>query len=752
MVSRRAFVALPPAALLSSLLADSAHATLDGGDVTQWVDPFIGTDGTGHVTPAASVPFGMVMPGPDRGNRGWSYSSGYQWRAPRTLGFSNTHISGAGINELGDVLLMPSAGRNWTLQTTDFSSVHDPRSESARPGVYRITLPDHGVRVELTASTRVAVHRWTFARSGPVQVLVDLHHGLHFVTGSRVLSSESAVDVARGEITGTVHARNWVERQASFIVQFDRPIRQVLRLPDQPESLEGAGPQAPRYLLSFEAPANRVMEVRVALSTVDVTGARQNLEEGHGRTFNDIRAAADAQWQTLLGRLRIDADARTRRIFYSALYRACLHPSNIADLAPGGRGRVRGPRGEVIELAEPRYDSTLSLWDTFRAVHPLHTLIAPERVRGYVDTFLAHHRQMGFLPLWTAWGRETFTMIGNPALPVMAEAITKGFVDPALARDALRAMVETSTQSRRGVPSFAQQDWTLYDTHNHLPIDLYAGGEAVSKTLEYGIGDDAVARIARQLGEQEIANRFERRSRGWRHLWDVNTQVMRGRSSTGAWRMPFDPLIATSPMNNPGDYTEANAWQYTATPALHDAAGYRDLLGGPAALERWLDQFFGTSMPKNLADKHLGQEAMIGQLAHGNEPSHHIPWLYAFTPSPEKGHALVARIAREFYSDSPDGIIGNDDCGQMGAWYVFAALGFYPVQPASGSYVTGVPLVRAAQLWRAGRDPLSITPGRDSGVSMDGQRVDPTSLPHTALQTGARLRLGSAAMKRSSRG
>jgi predicted alpha-1,2-mannosidase len=475
----------------------------------------------------------------------------------------------------------------------------------------------------------------------------------------------------------------------------------------------------------------------VALSTVDVAGARGNLAEADGRSFERVRSDATAAWQRLLGRVQIDADARTSRIFFSAMYRTLLHPSDIAD----ADGRVRGPRGGLLLAPGRRYDSTLSLWDTFRAVHPLHTLLVPERVAGNVGSLLAHHRQMGWLPLWTAWGRETYTMIGNPALPVLADAVAKGF-DGFNARDVLAAMVETSTRDRPDAPPWAQRLWTLYERFGWLPFDLHEAGESVSKTLEYGIGDDAVARVARLLGEIELAERFARRAAGWRQLWDAGTQTLRGKDSTGRWREPFDPLAATSPMNNPGDYTEANAWQYTATPALHDAAGFRDLLGGPAALEAWLDRFFATPMPN--PDKHLGQEAMIGQLAHGNEPSHHIPWLYAFTPNPTKGHAMVERIAREFYGDKPDGIVGNDDCGQMGAWFVFAALGLYPVQPASGHYVAGRPLVREANLTLQGGRRLRIVKSgrRGGGLRFNGQALDPTAVPHRLLVQGGVLEFG----------
>lgn len=710
------------------VLAAGVLDVVSAGSLTGYVDPFIGTDGTGHVMPGASMPWGMVAPGPDQAGGGWDYTSGYQYRTPTLLGFSNTHISGAGIPELGDVLLQPAYGLRWHALSTDFATPYDKVSETASPGYYAVRLPKHAVNVELTATGRVALHRYTFDRTGRVQVLLDLQHGLLYGDGPRVRSAQAQVAAEAGEVGGTVHTRGWTEREASFVVRFDRPIAAQLQLPPRPGEL------GPRYVFSFDVGDDRTLQARVALSTVDVAGARRNLAQADGLTFDAARARADAAWDALLGRIEIEADDRTRRIFYSALYRTLLHPSDIAD----ADGRVRGPRGDVIQAPGGRYDSTLSLWDTFRAVHPLYTLVYPERVAGFVNTMLAHHRQQGYLPLWTAWGRETHTMIGNPALPVIADAVVKGF-DGFDRSEALRAMVETSTRERPGVPAWAQSSWKLYVKYGYLPFDL-EDGESVSKTLEYGYGDDAVARVARVLGDTATADVFARRAAGWQRLFDPSTRVVRGKDSQGRWREPFDPLRATSPLNNPGDYTEANAWQYTATPALHDAAGFREALGGAAGLEDWLDTFFSLPVPN--PDRHLGQEAMIGQYAHGNEPSHHIAWLYALTDSPGKGDALVARIAREFYSDRPDGIIGNDDCGQMSAWLVFATLGFYPLQPASGTYVAGVPLVPRARVHLAQGRTLNIGRADAGGATLQGKALPRTAMPHAALAGGGSLRLG----------
>jgi predicted alpha-1,2-mannosidase len=417
-----------------------------------------------------------------------------------------------------------------------------------------------------------------------------------------------------------------------------------------------------------------------------------------------------------------------------------LHPSDIAD----ADGRVRGPTGQVIPARGGSYYSTLSLWDTFRGVHPLLTLIAPERVDGFVLTLLEHHKAMGYLPLWTAWGRETWTMIGNPALPVISDAVAKGFKGFSHA-EALQAMVQTSTDPRPKAAAWAQREWADYMAYGYIPFDKISN-ESVSQTLELGIGDNAVARVARSLGKTDLMRTFEARAQGFRRLYDAETRMMRGRDSMGVWRVPFDPLTPTSPLSNPGDYTEANAWQYTLTPALHDPQGLIELMGGPKAFEEWLDQFFTVQAPGD--NKHLGQEALIGQYAHGNEPSHHIAYLYAYTPSPWKGHARIAEIMRRFYTDKPSGITGNDDCGQMSAWYVLSTLGFYPVIPDSGEYVLGAPQVTRADIQLDVGRSLRIKAMNRGGnkvyaqfATLNGKPVNPIFLRHADITGGGELRI-----------
>ena len=712
-----------------------------------WVNPFVGTDGTGHTFPGAAIPFGMVAPSPDMRDGGWDFTSGYQYQEKRLMGFSNTHMSGTGIPDLGDILLQPCSGNCWTNESKNFASDYDKKSETAHPGFYAVTLPQHQVKVELTATQRVAVQRYTFLahKNTPsvAQVLADFQHGLQYGETARVIDSSVQVDAAKGEIVGTLHVKGWTDRQAAFVVKFSQPILRFEQLPAQKNE------QAPRYILTFNLDKTHQITSRIALSTVDIEGARANLAEHINTPFATIKNAASAQWNSLLGRVDITAPTHQKKTFYTALYHSFLHPSDVADID----GRVRGPSGEIIHTKTGHYYSTLSLWDTFRAQSPLMTVLVPERVDGFIQTLINHHQQQGYLPLWTAWGQETWCMIGNPALPIMADAIAKGF-NGFDTNAALKAMVETSTLPRKNVPDFAQHDWTNYIQYGYLPFDMEAG-ESISRALEYGVGDDAVARVAKQLGKSALAAQFNQRAQGYRKVFDAETKTMRGRDSHGQWRTPFNPITPTSPLNNPGDYTEANAYQYTLTPALHDPQGLTQLMGGAAALETWLDTFFSQKMPSENRD--LGQEALIGQYAHGNEPSHHIAFLYNYTNTPWKGAARIAQIATEFYSDKPDGLIGNDDCGQMSAWYVFATLGLYPAVPASGEFVLGSPLIKDATLHLTNGKTLHISApnapqlGQKTAPNMfanqvflNGKEIDKLHISYAALMQGGELKIAYA--------
>jgi len=692
----RTIVCSLPVVVILMFLLPGCHRSITES-YTQFVNPFIGTDGTGHTFPGPSLPFGMVQPGPDNRDNGWDYTSGYQYRDSTILGFSQTRASGTGINEFGDILLQPFIQTN---TEHSYAQQYFKHTEKAVPGYYTVELANK-VKVELTCTERVAFHKYSYPAS-TAGLLVDFQHGLRFLTDSLVLASEVIVENNRF-LKGYCKTKNWVERTYFFVVELQEPFTRYEVLP--PAKKE----KAPRYLLHF-ALKQKELSVKVALSTVSVQGAEKNMRvECPNWNFNDIRQKADRAWNDYLSRIEIEAPLNDKQVFYSALYRLLLQPSNIADVD----GRYRGADDLVHQSTSKSgaYYSTLSLWDTYRAAHPLYTIIVPERVNDFVATLLQHSRQAGFLPIWTAWAKDNYCMIGNHAIPVIADAYAKGFrgFDTA---DALHQMVQSTTVNH------INSNWRLLNQYGYYPFDSL-DNEAVSRTLEHGVDDYCIALMAKQMGNDSLAGLYMRRSFYYKNLFDPQTQLMRGKDSKGNWRVPFDPLKATSPMNNPGDYTEANAWQYFWTPAQYDVEGLVQLLGGPAAFEKHLDSFF-TIKTLN-PNKHLGQEAMIGQYAHGNEPSHHVAYLYAYTKNPQKGHRLIAEVCKRFYNNSPAGLIGNDDCGQMSAWYIFSMLGFYPVNPANASFVQGYPQVNRAII-KSGNKTIVVQKNADGQLLINGYR------------------------------
>jgi len=638
----------------------------------QYVNVFIGTDGTGHTFPGPSMPFGMVQPGPDNRDQGWNHTSGYQYQDSIILGFSQTRFSGTGINEMGDVLLLPFAKNpNEILKNRYYKD-----SEKARVGYYSLLKKD-GVKVELSCSERVAIHRYTFPTE-EASVLANLQHGLRFLTDSLVLESEVQIEDHQ-TISGYCHTKNWVERKYFFVIKFDKPFIKYEQLEKGPKE------NAPKYILTFNLGKNKILLAKISLSSVDVAGAKRNMQtEVPGWDFEKVKQNAENTWNQYLGRIEIKAKTKQKEIFYTSLYHLFLQPSNIADVD----GKYRGADDQIALAPNKEYYSTLSIWDVYRGAFPLLQIIAPEKINGIINSMLLHHKAAGFLPIWTAWGQDNYCMIGNHAIPMILSAYNKGFTGFDK-NEALKAMVETSTISH------INSDWELYNKYGYYPFDKL-DNEAVSRTLESGFDDWCVAQMASETGDKSTAETFYKRAACFKNLFDPETKMFRGKDTQGNWRTPFDPLAATSPMNNPGDYTEANGWQYFWTPAQFDIDGMKKLLGGDEAFTRQLDDFFTTEGGN--ANKFLGQEAMIGQYAHGNEPSHHIVYLYAFSNTPKIGQKYIHRIINDFHNNTPGGMIGNDDCGQMSAWYILSCLGFYPVNPAGNEFVFGSPQLEKAIL------------------------------------------------------
>lgn len=688
------------------------------------VNPFIGTDGTGHTFPGPSMPFGMVQPGPDNKDYGWNHTSGYQYKDTLLLGFSQTRFSGTGINEMGDVLLLPINPKKDKLKNAYFK-----KTEKAAVGYYALRKKDE-VFVELTCTDRVALHKYRFPEK-EAQVLVDTQHGLRFVfdeNNPKGLVVESDVRIENDStISGYCSTQNWVNRSYFFTLTFSQAFKSSTKVTGKPNN------KAPKFLLDFILENKRELLVKIALSSVSVSNAKENMQaELPHWNFKEVRKANEVAWNRYLNRIEISGSQKQKELFYTALYHVLLQPSNIADV----NGQYRGADDKMATAPNNEYYSTLSIWDIYRGAFPLLQLVVPERINGIVNSMLLHHKAKGFLPIWTAWGQDNYCMIGNHAIPMILNAVENGFsgFDK---EEAFRAMYETATKSH------INSDWELYNAYGYYPFDKL-DNEAVSRTLESGYDDWCVAEMARKLGKHSEQKEFEKRSNYYKNLFDEQTGFFRGKDTNGNWRTPFDPLTATSPLNNPGDYTEANAWQYFWTPTQYDIPGVRTLLGGETAFRKKLDEFFTTEALN--PNKFLGQEAMIGQYAHGNEPSHHIIYLYAFTDTPKVGQKYIHKVINDFHNNTPDGMIGNDDCGQMSAWYILSTLGFYPVNPASGTFVLGVPQVKEAKLLlNSGTEFLIKAKGYTKNTIyrndcyLNGTKRTDNQISHQQIQQGGTL-------------
>lgn len=667
------------------------------------VDPFIGTGVEGHTYPGAVAPFGMVQLSPDTDTgcvirECYSHAAGYRYEDPTIEGFSHTHFSGAGHSDLGDILVMPVSGDAvsidpGTLEAPGYRSRFSHASEVASPGYYAVTLDGPSVRAELTAGTRIGVHRYTFPRGRAAHLVIDLRSSLYNYPG-KVLWSGLRLS-ADGTLTGFRETRGWAPgRKLYFAMRFSAPLVDHAFL-NQETDVAYRGFQAPGRGVDAVAERlgralvarldfgrlDRPLEVRVGISGVDEAGAIANLDS-EPWDFDAVRARTEAAWDEALGAIEVDAPAPMRATLYTALYHSLLAPSIWSD----ADGRYRGPDDQIHVADGYTFRSTFSLWDTFRAEHPLLTLIQPEQTTSDVVRSLVASQQVsphGLLPVWQFAGRETWTMIGYHSVSVIADAYMKGLrgFDADAALNAMVASAEYAPYGGLGD----------YMRLGYVPIDREP--EAASKTVEYAYDDWAIARMARAMERGDIAARFERRARNWRNSFDARSGWLRARLSSGAFREPFDPTA----INYGSDYTEGNAWQYSWF-VPHDQAGLFRLIGGDARAVAKLDAMFDYDV-STLDYSHAEDIAgLIGQYIHGNEPSHHVAYLYVYAGEPWRTQERLRQIVESQYRPTPDGLSGNDDVGQMSAWLVFTALGFYPVAPGSNEYVIGRPFVSRATL------------------------------------------------------
>lgn len=644
---------------LTAAVALATIFSVSAQDYTQYVNPFIGTGGHGHVFLGANVPFGNIQAGPTQKKQGWDWCSGYHYSDSTVIGFGQMHLSGTGIGDLGDVSLLPMT--NPSQREVKFSH----KAEYVRPGYYSVMLAS-GIRVELTATQRVAFHRYSFpADATKGYIALNLAQGI----GWDKMTSCKFKQESDKTVTGFRMSEGWAKDQrVYFVAEFSEPVK----LEENERDTIG---------IFSVASTNQPLLVKVGISAVSVENARENLQqELPGWNFASVVSKANADWNSELSKIAIKTqDERAKRIFYTALYHTMIAPSVFSDV----NGEYRGADGKTHKGDFTDY-TTFSLWDTYRAAFPLMTLIQPEMQRDLAETMLHIFKQQGKLPVWHLMGNETDCMVGNPGIPVLVDIALKGFnVDKKAVFEAVKA---SAMRDDRGMG--------LLKKYGYIPCDLDPEKETVAKGLEYALADACIAKLAKQLGKTEDYKYFYKRSQSYRDFYfDKQTKFMRGVTSDHKFREPFDPF---STVHRQDDYTEGNAWQYVWL-VPHDVHGLVAAFGGEKPFVSKLDSLF-------IVNGDMGAEAspditgLIGQYAHGNEPSHHILYMYNYVGQPWKGADKIRYVLANLYHDDFDGLSGNEDVGQMSAWYILSSVGFYQVDPAGGRYVFGSPLFDEATL------------------------------------------------------
>ena len=668
-------------------------ATAATQNLTQYVNQYVGTGGHGHTFMGANVPFGLVQLGPTEPTRGWDWCSGYYYDDDELIGFGHMHLSGTGIGCLGDVAFLPV--KDFKQTSTRFK--HE--AEKVHPGYYSVQLTDPNVLVELTATERCGFHRYTFKNGAKAQLALDLSQCIGWdKLNDCLLTQESAT-----RLTGFRRSNGWAaDRRIYFSIDFSQPVT-VHRL----DSME-------RVVVSV-ADNTKPLLVKVALSPVSIDKAKLNMQaELAGWDFDAAVKQADEAWNRELARIEIQTNDRTKkRVFYTAMYHLMTSCSKFNDVDR----EYRGADGKVHKADFTNY-TTLSLWDTYRAAHPLMTVAFPEMQRDFAQTFLNIYKQQGRLPVWHLMGSETDCMVGNPGAIVLADLTMKGFVeDKELALEALKA---TQMKDIRSLG--------LLKKHGYIPWNLEPENETVAKALEYCAADDGVAKVAKLLGKKDDYEYFFNRSRSYKKYYDPETRFLRAVDTDGKFRLPFNPFFAEHRTN---DYTEGNAWQYTFL-VPHDVKGLIKLFGSDKAFMSKLDSlFFVEGWAGDNASPDMS--GMTGQYAHGNEPSHHVIYMYNYAGRPDKAAPLLRKMLNEMYLDQPDGLSGNEDVGQMSAWYILSSVGLYQVDPVGGRFVIGSPLFDKATVNVGGGKTFTVVAknNSDKNIYVQSARLNGKTLKNS---------------------
>ena len=695
-----------------------------------YVDPYIGTGGHGHTFLGVTTPFGAVQIGPNNINKGWDWCSGYHYSDSIVIGFSHLHLNGTGCSDTGDILFMPYTGKARTQPGTQqdplagYASYYSKDNERALPGYYEVLLKTHRTKVELTASDRVAFHRYTFPKDVEKHVMINLKDA----NGDDRPTDTYLEQINDTVIRGYRYSTGWSKKQQIyFSAVFSQPVHLTL----YHDSVQVAGNRLQGLDVKGNvavAPVVEELGVKVGISPVSMENAMDNIgQEIKDWNFENIVAETTGKWNAELSKLQVETtDTVAKRIFYTALYHAFMQPIMFNDCS----GEYRGTDKNIY--GDPGFTNytVFSLWDTYRAAHPLYTLVQPERVPDFINSMLAIYEQQGRLPVWHLYGSDTNEMIGIQSVPVIADAILKDVKGFNYER-AYQAMKASMMSDYKGLSYVTDLEYIPADKEN----------ESVAKGLEYAIADWGVAQVARKLGKTEDYEYFSKRALAYQNYWDKDTHFFRGKNRDGSWVTPFNPVHST---HRNDAYCEGNGWQYTWL-VPHDVEGLISLFGSKEAFVSKLDSLF-------LVNEDLGDAAspdisgLIGQYAHGNEPGHHTVYLYSFVGQQWKTAEKVDYILSHMYSDLPDGLQGNEDCGQMSSWYVFSALGFYPVNPSDGMYVFGRPIFDKVVLKLPENKVFEIRANNNSAenkyiqsIELNGQPYNKLYISHADIMAGGTL-------------
>ena len=718
--------------LLSVCAFSLTLATLQAGEITKYVNPFIGTgaiDGglSGNNYPGATSPFGMIQLSPDTSEApNWGDASGYDYNRNTIFGFSHTRLSGTGASDLIDITLMPTSSG-----CTSSAFTHD--EEKARPGYYQVMLKDENINAELTTTQRNGIHRYQYPAGKDAEIILDMDHSADKGSwGRRIINSQIRI-LNDHAVEGYRIITGWAKlRKIYFYMEFSSPIltstlRDGGRVHENTAVINGTNLHG---CFRFGQLNGKPLTCKVALSSVSMENARQNMEqEAPHWDFDRYVAAADADWEKQLGKIEVKGTEVQKEIFYTALYHTMIQPNTMSDV--NGEYMAADYTTRKVANNETHY-TTFSLWDTFRASHPLYTLLEPERVTDFVKSMIRQYEYYGYLPIWQLWGQDNYCMIGNHSIPVITDAILKGIPEIDMEK-AYEAVYNSSVTSHPNSP------FEVWEKYGFMPENIQT--QSVSITLEQAFDDWCVAQLAAKLNKDADYQRFHKRSEYYRNLFHPKTKFFQSKNDKGEWIEPFDPYQYGGNGGHP--FTEGNAWQYFWY-VPHNIQALMELTGGTKAFEQKLDTFF-TSTYKSEQMNH-NASGFVGQYAHGNEPSHHVAYLYNFAGQPWKTQKYVSHILNTLYNSTSSGYAGNDDCGQMSAWYVFSAMGFYPVNPADGRYIIGSPLLDECTLKLAGNKEFRIRTIRKSpediyiqSVTLNGKKHKDFFITHQDIMNGGTM-------------